>query len=99
MIIARREAACRLRITGHAGYAPAGRDIVCAAVSALWGALAAELRERERAGQGRLTAGPDVLAFAPEPGYRREMEALFTLVWRGVRAVAAGYPACVRAEE
>ena len=39
-----------------------------------------------------------MLAFAPEPEYRRETEALFTLVWRGVCAVAEGYPACVRAE-
>jgi len=98
MIIARREAPCRLRITGHAGYAPTGQDIVCAAVSALWGALEAELRARERSGQGRLTVGPDVLAFAPERPHRRETEALFGLVWRGVAAIAAEYPAFVRAE-
>ena len=99
MIAARREAPCRLRIAGHAGYAPAGADIVCAAVSALWGTLEAELRQRQRRGQGRLTAGPGLLAFAPEPERRREIEALFAFVWRGVAAVAAGYPACVRAED
>ena len=31
----------RLTLEGHAGYAPAGQDIVCAAVSALMLALAA----------------------------------------------------------
>ena len=64
----------------------------------LWGALEAELRARERSGQGRLTVGPDVLAFAPERPHRRETEALFGLVWRGVAAIAAEYPAFVRAE-
>ena len=98
MIRARWEAPCRLRITGHAGWAPAGQDVVCAAVSALWGTLEAELRRRERCGQGRLTAGPDVLAFAPERPYRREIETLFAFVWRGVAAVAVGYPHHVRAE-
>ena len=42
-------------VCGHAGHAPAGQDIVCAAVSALVYALAGRLRETgrlERCGAG-----------------------------------------------
>ncbi len=99
MIHARWEAPCRLRVSGHAGYAPPGQDIVCAAVSALWGALEAELRRREAAGQGRLTVSGDALHFAPERPRRREVEAQFALVWHGLAAVAAAYPACVAADK
>ena len=35
-----KEGAMRLRAEGHAGYAPKGQDIVCAAVSTLMQALA-----------------------------------------------------------
>ena len=38
--------ALRIRISGHAGHAPAGQDIVCAGVSALFFAAYAELRNR-----------------------------------------------------
>ena len=36
----------RLTLEGHAGYAPTGKDIVCAAVSALVLALAERLQEK-----------------------------------------------------
>ena len=36
----------RLTLEGHAGYAPAGQDIVCAAVSALMLALAERMQEK-----------------------------------------------------
>lgn len=35
----------KITITGHAGYAPAGQDIVCAAVSALTGTFIASIEE------------------------------------------------------
>ena len=34
----------RLTLEGHAGYAPAGQDIVCAAVSALMLAMAERMQ-------------------------------------------------------
>lgn len=34
-VLTRRRGALRLEIHGHAGFAPAGQDLVCAAVSAL----------------------------------------------------------------
>ena len=36
----------RVTVMGHAGYAPKGQDIVCAAVSALVYALIGDLQER-----------------------------------------------------
>ena len=39
----------QMTVSGHAGYAPAGRDIVCAAVSALVYALAGYLEETGQA--------------------------------------------------
>ena len=39
----------QMTVSGHAGYAPAGRDIVCAAVSALVCALAGYLEETGQA--------------------------------------------------
>lgn len=35
----------RVTVTGHAGYAPKGQDIVCAAASALVFALIGSLRQ------------------------------------------------------
>ena len=43
--------ASELRVEGHAEYAKCGRDIVCAGVSALCGALSAHLSELEKAGK------------------------------------------------
>ena len=37
----------RVTVTGHAGYAPKGQDIVCAAASALVFALIGSLRQEE----------------------------------------------------
>lgn len=39
--------AMRLEAAGHAGYAPAGQDIVCAGVSTLMQALVSLLRARK----------------------------------------------------
>lgn len=39
----------RITVSGHAGHAPAGQDIVCAAVSALMYALAGYLEETGQA--------------------------------------------------
>ena len=47
-----------LRITGHAGYAPAGQDIVCAAVTILSYALGGMLLRAES--EGLLRAEPVV---------------------------------------
>lgn len=59
-------------IRGHAGFAPAGKDIVCAGASALALTLAACLRKEDARGTLRL------LSIRQEPGWL-EMQATPTL--------------------
>lgn len=83
----------RITITGHAGYAPRGQDIVCAGVSVLVETLAASLEEltkdkfiyEAQPGQavleyGILSAGGALL-----------VESFFV----GAGAIARTYPDCV----
>lgn len=79
----------RLVVRGHAGYGENGKDIVCAAASALVYALAGRLRET-----GRLER------FESAPGYAEVTGAgdcarEFALVRCGLELLAAQYPQCV----
>ena len=82
-----------LRCDGHAGYSP-GQDIVCAAVSALTGTLAAALLER--GGTGVTVAEGAGMARISCAG--AEAEPLFRFVLTGLRKLAQAYPRCVRVE-
>lgn len=99
MIEAKWQAPCDLRLTGHAGFAPVGGDIVCAGVSALWGALSYELDDWQDKGRGRLLEEDGLLCFCPEARWEREAVALFRLTWRGLEMIAGSYPANVRTEK
>jgi len=88
MITARWRAPCSLEISGHAGYAPAGQDIVCAGVSTLYGVLVAELDERERRGEGTVTTMGGIVSFQPETA---EIKGIYAMVWRGILLLAAQY--------
>ena len=79
-----------LTVRGHAGYGEHGKDIVCAAASALVYALVGRLRET-----GRLEG------FRSGPGYAEvtgagDCEREFDLVRCGLELLAARYPRCVR---
>ena len=63
---------------GHAGYAARGQDIVCAAVSALYGTLALQ--------DGVATAGNRAVSRS------RAGEQAMAMIWRGVKALAEQYP-------
>lgn len=95
MIRARWRAPCALEISGHAGYAPSGQDIVCAGVSTLYGALVAELEHRERHGEGTMTTMGGVVAFQPET---EEIKGIYAMVWRGLLLLAAQYGKYIDAE-
>lgn len=88
-----------LAVTGHAGFAPAGEDIVCAGVSALVGALGHYLGELEEQGWGRLDIANEDggwrICFAPA-GKKREALAAFDTVWEGFRLIAKQYPEHLR---
>lgn len=80
----------RLVVQGHAGYAPAGEDIVCAAASALVYALAETLRET-----GRL-AGLEIRKGYAEVTGAGDCGGDFGLVCRGLAMLAEQYPQCVK---
>lgn len=87
-----------LTVSGHAGFAPAGEDIVCAGVSALVGALGAYLGELEERGGGTLTvtneSGAWRVRFDPA-GKKREALAAFDTAWAGLGLIEERYPECL----
>lgn len=82
----------RLTLEGHAGYAPAGEDIVCAAVSALVLALAERLQEKNLVKE--LIMRPGYVRIAMR-GADREAE----LVKCGLRQLERRFPRCVEVRE
>ena len=81
----------RVRFSGHAGYDTAGRDIVCAAVSALYYTLAANLSDRPGFTCRQDADGAELRC----PGAAEAIR----FVTRGLRAIADAYPDYVRVEE
>ena len=79
----------RLVIGGHAGYGEHGKDIVCAAASALVYALAEVLRETGRLAEAVMEPGWADVRGAGDCA--RE----FALVRRGLEMLAERYPQCV----
>ena len=76
--------------SGHAGYAPEGEDIVCAAVSILFFTLAKAVVQKGgraffRSGEGKI--------FVPE-----ELERELSFVRSGISLLAEKYPDKVRVE-
>lgn len=81
----------RVTVMGHAGYAPKGQDIVCAAASALVFALIGSLRQEENLREVVIRPGYVTAAKGP---CRAELE----LVRCGLAQLAAQYPQCVEVE-
>jgi len=81
----------RLTADGHAGYAPRGQDIVCAAVSALLFALIGDLQQRPNALR-QLDIQPGHVVIA---GGEEDCLASFSLTVEGLRQIAMRYPAFV----
>ncbi len=96
MIRATWTAPCSITITGHAGYAERGKDIVCAGVSTLWGALIAELEARSWEGEGQLHITGDTVAFIAEKP--AEIQRVYAMIWRGILLLAGKYGAYIDAE-
>lgn len=90
-----------LDIEGHAGYGPAGRDIVCAAVSALTYTLAQCLANEKQRGtlreqSARFTDGGVYLMWYPSEGGEKRMRAVWETVNTGFSMLAAKYPGHVK---
>ena len=85
---------------GHAGYAPKGRDIVCAGVSALCAALVRRLEEMSLTGMAHLTRfeaadGELNLEVCTEDGDKMSellLRATFDTVMAGLNALEEAYP-------
>ena len=72
----------KIKITGHAGYADAGKDIVCAAVSGIVYTL--------------LANAPDVQKVAPGDVEITCDNQLIVFAGNGLKAIAGAYPDNVR---
>lgn len=89
-----------LTLQGHAGAAPHGQDLVCAAVSALAYALAERIRELDAQGAFeeppviRLASGRAQIA-APAT---KEVAEDFRLIECGLRLLQAHYPKQVKVQ-
>lgn len=91
----------RVTVTGHAGAAPHGEDLVCAAVSALLCTLAEAVRRMERSRQAeqvviRLEEGYGEVAFASE--YECLVNSVVDTVCLGLECLAKEYPQYVTYE-
>ena len=82
----------RVTLSGHAGFAPRGQDIVCAAASALVYALIGALEEQDNIRE--LVVRPGHVTVAAKEGGKAE----FAMVRCGLGQLAARYPDCVQIE-
>ena len=87
-----------LELQGHAGAAPYGQDLVCAAVSALVYALAVRLTELEE--QGALVQSPVIclssgnalISAIAKADYAAEVTGDFRLIHSGLKLLQNHYP-------
>jgi len=87
-------------VRGHAGLAPRGRDIVCAAVSALTQAAVAGLEDHLGL-RPRVVIGPGYLECELPPGEEEDprAQAILATMLLGLRGVAEGQPGRVQVRE
>lgn len=89
----------RLRAEGHAGYAPKGQDIVCAAVSTLMQALAFSADCSEEGFAVASSSGPAGTYLELQMKATPENRAKFELVTDGLELVAQLYPKFVMIDD
>ena len=86
----------RLEVHGHADYAEAGKDIVCAGASMLTDTLAGVLEEAEERGRCKNNIrdgdGDMMLSADPTLGSMSEIKAYFRMAVTGFRMLQEQYP-------
>lgn len=93
-----------LTLQGHAGTAPYGQDLVCAAVTGLVYALAQRLTELDAQGafekppEVKLESGDARIRVIPKEPYAAEVLADFQLIYSGLRLLQNHYPEQVTVE-
>lgn len=93
-----------LMMWGHAGYAQAGKDIVCAGASMLFDALVGTLRDAEE--RGRTTAavrerGESTVIITADPSMNNvsEIKAYYRMAVKGLKMLGEQYPENVELKE
>ena len=86
-----------LTAKGHAGYAPEGQDIVCAAVSALM-LTAASFAQANGEAEICLEPGDLRVRCLPRRRYDAPVSLVFNAIAAGLRRTAAEYPENVEME-
>lgn len=97
-VLTRRPGALRLELCGHAGAAPAGQDLVCAAASALCWACIGYVSKLY--GEGRLCRAPELTAYKgraficaqAKAGCARELDGAAGLVEAGLALLSKNFP-------
>lgn len=102
-VIARIDDGWFFEAEGHANYAERGKDIVCAAVSALACAVISELDELSACGKARFrskSVSDGYIGFEVEPrgGGEFALGVLFDMLKNALRNLEELYPGCVTAE-
>lgn len=87
----------RVTVRGHAGTAPAGQDLVCAAVSTLTYTLAENVAQLHRLGKVaepeiRLENGDAEISCTPSGTYKNIVRAFFEAVCIGFALLEEKYP-------
>lgn len=92
-----------LDISGHAGMAEWGKDIVCAAVSSLSYALEAHLFCREKEYRGEIERSEEqahcLIRAYPRLGWEARCKESFEVIMNGMRLLREYYPEYVEIEE
>ena len=91
--------AMRISVTGHAGYAPHGQDIVCAGASTLYYTLRAALEAEAEAGRGSVIERDGEIGFAAEDGREERARLIMDTVWQGYELMAGQYGTYIKAEK
>ena len=86
-VVCRREGGWDLRLSGHAGTAPYGEDLVCAAVTALVCALAKYVSQQEPTAHIHLQPGDAHIKAKGE-----NLEPAFQTVLAGLKLLEKDYP-------
>ena len=86
--------AMRISVTGHAGYAPHGQDIVCAGASTLYYTLRAA-----EAGRGSVSERDGEIGFAAADGSEERVRVIMDTVWQGYELLAGQYGTYMKAEK
>lgn len=85
-----------LRLSGHAGAAPYGEDIVCAAVSALFctlaGGISAHEELFERTPVVYLRSGDSFVQCEPKAECRETVDVLYDVFLSGIYSIAIQHP-------